>query len=124
MLLAFILFIFELINFKVQNVSINVVDPLSFKINTEKFETISMTLIFSENIENRNKSKIYLSISNTPIIIDAKENQDHHNLKKVEFRIDQKLFENDGRYKLTFIKDDIYIEYSQTIFIYINESNF
>ena len=65
MLFPFLLFIFELITLEVQSISIDDIDPLCFKINKEKFEIITMTLILNEEIINRNNSKIYLSKSNS-----------------------------------------------------------
>ena len=122
MIFSFLLFIFQLINLKAQNISIDFVDPLSFKINIETVEVISMTLILNEDIKNRSSAKILLSKSEKNYEFEASTNQDEHNLKKVEFTIDKKEFYNNyGKYNLTYINNEINIEYNQIIFIYNND---
>ena len=54
-------FVINLINKSLQEQSIKSVEPLTIKINPERIENISMTIIFEEEIINRANTKIILN---------------------------------------------------------------
>ena len=83
MLFFYLVIIIELINKSFQN-SIDKVDPLIIKINTEKLDIISMTLIFNETVNNRNQARIKLFKSSQIFKeFSTSKTQDKNNEKKI-----------------------------------------
>lgn len=128
LLLALLLLFLELIKRCCPKKTIIMVDPLKIKINTEKFENISIILLLNETIDNRAGKQIKLqqlrNLSNIKAIYSTEENQDKNNKQKIEFKINLKYFEGQyGKYMLSYIDEDPKhpIYYNNTIFIYVND---
>ena len=106
---------------------IELVDPLIIKIDTEKFENISLLVHLDNNTDDRSGKRIQLvqtndsNIKNEYTSKDEKD-QDKTNQNKIEFTINQKDFENKyGKYNLYYFHDSSKISYNQTILIYTND---
>ena len=104
--------------------SIEMVDPLVIKINTEKLEVIPIIMLLDEEKENRAGQTIKLvEVSNSnpfeEIIYAIEEDkQDQNNKKKIEFKFDQEEFS--GPYaKYNLVYGDI--TFNKTILIYKND---
>ena len=123
MLVNFILIIaIGLIKLSYQNLSINTVYPLTIKINKEKLENISMSIILNQEIENREKARILLTYKNNTVYYESGKDQDKYNKRKIEFIINPNIFINlYGKYILYFKLNGETIEFNQTIFIYNND---
>ena len=119
-------FVINLINKSLQEQSIKSVEPLTIKINPERIENISMTIIFEEEVTDRANTKIRLDGGPKSITYSGikEENQDPNYKKKVEFLIIQKDFVNNnyGKYRLYYsINGETEKLFNQSIFIYTND---
>ena len=123
-ILKFFFIIIILINKSLQEQSIKSVEPLTIKINPERIENISMTIIFEEEIINRANTKIILNGPKSIVYYGINEdNQDQNYKKKVEFLIILKDFVNNyGKYRLYYsINGESEKLFNQYIFIYTND---
>ena len=121
MLVCFVVII-VLININSENLSINSAYPLTIKINKEKLEDISMSIILDQEIEDRKKAEISLQYQNHTILYKAGKDQDKYNERKIEFIINPNDFINHyGKYILYFNLSGEIIVFNQTIFIYNND---
>ena len=123
MVLLYILFLFGLLKLEIKSLKIERVIPNVIQIIKDKTETISLALVFDQDLEDsvRKNAIVRLSINGYNKYYNALSEQDKNDLKKIEFSFSHQDFvTHEGKYDVIYNPFQDNIKFNETILIYQN----
>ena len=123
MVLLYILFLFGLLELEIKSLKIERVIPSVIQIIKDKTESISLALVFDEDLNDSDRKNAMVRISCNEYTKDYKalSEQDKTDSKKIEFSFSHQDFVNyDAKYEVIYNPFQDNIKFDDTILIYQN----